>query len=46
MKKMPTPDIMYIQEELTNWKKFQDILELTNAARNGPLLFSSLSGCK
>ncbi len=36
----------YIQEELTNWKKFQDILELTNAARNGPLLFSSLSGCK
>ncbi len=27
-------------------KKFKDILELTNATRNGPLLFSSLSGCK
>ncbi len=27
-------------------KKFKDILELTNAARNGPLLFFSLSGCK
>jgi hypothetical protein len=35
MKKISAPDI---QEELINWeKKFKDILELTNAARNGPL---------
>jgi hypothetical protein len=27
-------------------KKISGVLELTNAARNGPPLFSSLSGCK
>jgi hypothetical protein len=36
MKKMSTPDIIFRRSSPIG-KKFKDILELTNAARNGPL---------